>query len=142
MRTTDFDKLARSKPFKDAALQIAHGEGDAPKLHKPARIFWTEEPELKKFTGEPEHDIRGLVLSNGTVVVGLLNHTRDKHAQWVIRCACGIYETRKYRVIRRNLDPLVSNACGFCSIKIVRQRADFKRRTGLGLGPDQKPIRS
>jgi len=115
------DEIQTRAPLRQAALQMTAGEPEScsPLLRN---IFsWDGPPRMKRVPhGCPDYtgQRRGRL-----VVKGLLDKSElggSKKASWVVRCDCGMWETRTSKAIREANEP--DDCCVHCRTIAQRKR--------------------
>ncbi len=72
---------------------------------------WKIKPKHFNFSGRKEDDMQGRTFGTLTVIGCYASH-KKKGMQWLVRCACGIYETRYARSIKNRLNQ--NDKCNYC----------------------------
>lgn len=116
-----YERIAASTPVDRTASRVAaRGVHYTPTVNIDCP-HWEACPKLGRRPQDVE-DLSGQSLGRFTVV-GFLRMTH-KGPSWVVRCACGAYETRQHRAIKRQADTFFG--CRKCHReKYVRDRQFF-----------------
>jgi hypothetical protein len=105
-----FDRILASTPLDKTAAQVTSQPGcdDEPE-------HWNTIPPLKKGPPDPGFsDLTGFSYGRLTVI-GLHDSKRgdgSNGATWVVRCVCGLYETRRTAHIKKASPDACCNPCG------------------------------
>lgn len=110
------DEIQTRAPLKAAAMQMQPGDGAD--LNYPASAWYFDTCPRTKRPKSNEEDYTGRVHGRMTVI-GLLDkggHFSGKWnaSSWVVRCACGLYETRRPRVAREGKKDGGEDMCHRC----------------------------
>lgn len=102
--TTIFDKLAASAPIdRSAALTMARGDGYVPAV-KVTCEHWSAPPPMRPVAhaGPEFSDLTGVAYGR-LKVIGVIDRPAGATGsiRWVVRCACGDYEVRTSKAIKR-----------------------------------------
>lgn len=88
---------------------------------RPGRWFFDGPPAMRPVAPNML-DLTGVAWGRVVVVGLLVKKSSNENASWVIRCACGTYETRRARAIRLKSNP--DEACTRCDyVQTAEQRA-------------------
>jgi hypothetical protein len=123
-----FDRLFASAPLdKTAGSVVSAGESYTPAVTNPVR-FWEAPPPTRRVADAgPEFvDFTGRTIGRLTVI-GVLDQPADSRGviAWVVRCVCGIYETRKSKALKRGTADCM---CQFCNhTQRLRRRGSQQR---------------
>ena len=147
MKTTDWDALAAGAPVNAAADAVTTGRGNRhfePAMKPHSGHFHSHAPpkmrprrELTTEISRQKHDELVGKRINRLIVVGLAvplsdSRTARRYAQWVVRCDCGMYETRKSKALRNpNPRPLHSQCRACQTIETNRLRYEKLGAAGL-----------
>ena len=118
-----FERLAVSAPADSvAAKQVSAGTHfDGLGNKQMPKAHWDHPPPMRPV---PDHKTtRGMIgyTFGRFTVVGLLRDSNPKKgAAWVVRCACGDYETRKAKAIRNSRNS--EDRCAVCRYLVYIQR--------------------
>lgn len=124
--TARHDEIATRAPLLQAARQMEAG-WDAERGPSPSRWYWLDCPDLRPVTSN-DPQLVGHRWGR-LVVIGMLKKWRSgSSASWVVRCDCGMYETRSARAIRRALNP--DEGCTRCGYVWHLKRQAYFDRTG------------
>lgn len=124
IRTTALDAVIASVPLNSTAGSVtARGTHWDPKLKESNQLHQDHPPEMKRpRPGGP--DFTGIRFGRFRVL-GLLSISNPKKpAAWVVRCACGMYETRKAKAIRNPKN--VDDCCRACR-RLQQLKRDYER---------------
>lgn len=93
-------------------MQMSRGETYERRGFKPTRVWYDTAPDYKRglYSGRRWNrlTILGKVVDRGTN-----QPNRGTHSVWVVRCDCGVLESRNSRAIRRAIDEV--GMCQFCA---------------------------
>lgn len=126
-----WDKIVSSAPVnKDAAVaRDGSGEHFEPDM-RLARLRWDAPPPTKPVPDCPS--AKGFVgIKFGRLtVVGLYagEVSKKEGARWVVRCACGAYETRRAKAIRNPIN--AHDRCSHCEYLERLRRREVHSRSG------------
>lgn len=128
-----FDRIFASAPLnRTAATVTSEGERYTP-AKKVTQNHWTAPPRIARTLPSPGPSFTNLT---GTrfgrfVVLGLWepDRPRGKNAlpMWVVRCACGDYETRTTRAIRNPANQ--DDRCQLCRHTAFLQKRSSQQRS-------------
>ncbi|GAI94819.1 unnamed protein product [marine sediment metagenome] len=114
-----------------AAFSFARGDGyehrDNPRIKK-----WHIAPKTVKFTGQKNDDLKGLKYSRLTVIGFLGKTSKKKPGLWLVKCCCGVYETRRSNTIKKRKDSQ-THRCSICDQFATRKRHQEYTRLGYNL---------
>lgn len=84
-----------------AAKVVSKGEHWKPKMKEdPNRACWDISPGTVHYTGSQDTDLTGIEFGRFKVVGLFKPKTKKKKAKWLVRCCCGMYETRYAKSIK------------------------------------------
>lgn len=108
---------------REAAFQMAKGVKNLPV--NVVTPHWELCPPMKtvKFAA-PDHDLTGRKFGRFTVV----GFSRDYAKKWVVRCACGDFETRSSKAVKNPAN--AEDCCTICRKLILTRRAHHYRTHG------------
>lgn len=112
---------------KTAALVVGRGEHFEPSVDNSTRVHSDVPLRLKKpgkaaLANPSYEDLTGLKKGRVTVM-GL---SADVPKRWVVRCACGAYEFRTARKLKREND---EDMCAFCNeLERIKHRYSLGKR--------------
>lgn len=100
-----FDKLLTSRPVDGAAARVIGGGVHYEPQKEIVQRHWTAPPNLAPITPlmreNPQfEDLAGRKVGRFTVIGYLGKLSKSKAALWLVRCACGDYESRNAKAIR------------------------------------------
>lgn len=124
-RTMDFDAIAAAAPLNREASSVRDGSGEGwADRHNPAgQAHWkapppsldTLRPGAPDFTGQRFGRLTAVRFFGAT-------SKKNPEACWLVRCACGDYELRRVKTLRRAGDP--DDCCMECkALKALQSRA-------------------
>jgi hypothetical protein len=123
-----WDRIAASSPLDSTAASVTSESRDTPQERVYSRLHWKAPPFTRKSThsetSNPEYeDFTGCTFGRLTVL-GIHALSTSNKQVWVVRCACGDYETRRAKAIRK-ADP--RDACEDCArLEYLRTRETQK----------------
>lgn len=137
MKAMDYDRLATSAPLNRTAGAVTTESRDTytpnisiARRHSSSPLP-THAPSRNMLVCPSFEDLTGRAFGRFTVI-GLLDappeeKSSKKPRQWVVRCACGDYETRTARAIRNPNN--AHDACDYClHLQNLRNRETAKAR--------------
>lgn len=108
-----WDRIITSRPVNTDAGRAISGGTNFVSRKEVDKNQWLAPPPMKAIPSDTP-DLRGKKFGRMTVI-GMLAEKRSGGAAWVVRCVCGIYETRKARVIcRPAIEGQEEEACFQC----------------------------
>ena len=121
-------KPSNSIPInKTAARVISKGVNYVPPLKKVETIYFSKTPSpTTPFVGKPEHDLTGKKVGDLTVIGWIKSPNPNKNGKWLVRCACGWYEHRTGKSLKRS----VFDHCRDCRKREYIRRAYQRHLTG------------
>lgn len=102
------DQIRASTPLRAAALQMSRGETYERRGFKPTRVWFDTPPATKP--GLYSGHAWGRLKVIGRIVERQQRHS-GSNATWLVRCACGVWESRRSRTIRTQA---MADRCQFC----------------------------
>ena len=110
IRTMDFDAVAASTPLDATASAVRDGSGEIYEVRVPAHIaHFIAPPRPQMDRPDDVEDLTGIQRGRFTVI---RYHSPAKDGgKWLVRCACGDYELRRAKAIRRGDDQDMSCFC-------------------------------
>jgi hypothetical protein len=112
MRTTNFDTIAAAAPLDRQASVIRDGSGDLWEAKIGEHVpHWSAPPLPECAKPEAAEDLEGRPIGR-MVVVRYHGGGRVNGSRWLCRCACGDYELRSSKAIKRNANP--EHGCAKC----------------------------
>ena len=136
-----FDKLLASRPVNQAAARTM-GRG----VHyEPDKIIiqchWTAPPatiSVSQVTDLRFIDLSGVKFGRLTVIGYLGKPNPKKSARWLVRCACGDYESRASKAIRNPENR--GDRCDKCRHLAFLKRREIYLRNPTAPQPDERDI--
>ena len=123
----DNDFLFTHKPVNKTASRVLSG-GEHYEPRKKLNQFHSIAPlPTKSFSGPKSLDLTGAKFGRFTVI-GFLGKSKARPGLWLVRCACGHYETRRSPAIKNpdNHD----DCCSYCrNLKDLKRREQYMRET-------------
>lgn len=122
------NEIITRKPLMQASCQMQKGDPQScsPKLR--SILSWDGAPKMKPVPKNTP-DITGK-RSGSLVVKGLLDKSGfgngNAKASWVVRCDCGMWETRTYKAITSGRE--THDCCVHCRTVVQRKRELERRR--------------
>lgn len=125
MSANSFDRVLSSAALnKTAAVVTGRGEHWEPKI-KVNNLHLQAPPKMKSVPGDAGFvDLTGVKFGRFTVL-GLM---ASDGGRWVVRCACGSYETRRRKAITNQNNKW--DRCVECRQLGYIRRAEYFQRTG------------
>lgn len=122
--TMNFDAVAAAAPLNREASAVRDGSGDLWEARVPAHIkHWSAPPPQERPPPPDIADLTGLVRNRLTVV--RYHGPAKDGGRWLVRCACGNYELRRAKAIRKGGDEEM--ACFVCvKVETLRRRGSGK----------------
>lgn len=138
-----FDKLLASRPVNSAAARVL-GSGVHYQSNKViAQRHWTSPPKTIPIN-EVNDTVGSFVDLSGTTfgrltVIGYLGKLNPKKAAlWLVRCACGDYESRTSKAIRNPEN--YGDRCGHCQHLAFLKRREAYLRNPTAPQPDTRDL--
>ena len=120
------NEILTHTPMLQAVEQMRNGD-EAEVGPRPARWFFDGPPKMKPVPPDAPNLV-GQKWGRVTVI-GLLDKRgfsgSNDGASWVIRCSCGMYETRKAKAIRNKTNP--DEGCTRCSYAATMEHRNKRR---------------
>lgn len=128
MKKMDFDAIAASSPLNvTAGAVVSSGTHYEPQIELGCHLHSDMPiPTRAAPPGSFVHsrDLTGDKFGRFTVIGLAAEYNPKKNAPWVVRCACGAYETRKARAITNPLN--TGDCCRACQhLELIKRR--YKR---------------
>lgn len=123
-RIVDYDRLASSAPLNtDAAKALGmSGASDVAYLVPDGMDHWDAPPPTLPPPRDKAHRIGATV--GRLVVLGYLGSKNDK-SKWLVRCRCGMYESRSGKAIDNSRND--KDACLRCR-HIANRKREYERQ--------------
>lgn len=134
MRTVNYDALAASAPLNtDAAIaRDGSGESWAPIRKAAPANHWDAPPVCQPLPSGVEN-LRGRRVGRLVVVS---YYGSDNGSRWLVRCACGAYETRRTKSVLN--PPAIEAVCSECDR--LRHLQDLEHALRTGKWPSGHPV--
>lgn len=121
------EEIQTRRPMLAASLQMQRG-WDSAKGPRTSRWFWDIKPDTRKIPNGML-DLTG-VRSGRMVCVGLAPEKRGGNkAAWIVRCDCGMYESRTAKALRSEQYSW-RNMCTQCGYTFNLRRKAYKADSG------------
>jgi len=135
--TEVFDKLLASRPVNRQAARVLAGGVHYKPNKKIVQRHWTTPPPLVAIPESAKSNPCFVDLTGRSFgrfrVIGYLGKSNNK-ASWLVRCACGDFETRRSRAI---LNPEnYGDRCANCQHLAFLKREEIHRRNPAAPQPD------
>lgn len=128
-----------------AANVVKRGTHFTPKLKDaPGFVHAKERPPTVPYLGPRHTDLTGIRFGHFTVIGvyqrqkeragGKRRNAKTKGASWLVRCACGAYETRKAKSIKNPNNS--HDRCRECrAVAYIKEQSDRHCKERAGLAP-------
>lgn len=125
LRTMNFDAIAAAAPLNREASSVRDGSGEGwQDRHNPSgQAHWKAPPPSIEALKPGAADFTGQRFGRLTAVRFFgATSKKNPEACWLVKCACGDYELRRVKTLRRAADP--DDCCMECkATKALQARA-------------------